>query len=54
VAPEQKLVDLGGRPLLIDTGDAEVDASLAGHIRVITGAAATALYAVAAPETSLV
>ncbi|SFR52239.1 Predicted polyphosphate-or ATP-dependent NAD kinase [Microbacterium azadirachtae] len=54
VAPEQKLVDLGGRPLLIDTGDAEVDASLAGHIRVITGAAATAFYAVAAPETSLV
>jgi predicted polyphosphate/ATP-dependent NAD kinase len=54
VAPEQKLVDLGGRPLLIDTGDAEVDASLAGHIRVITGAATTAFYAVAAPETSLV
>ncbi|VXB46736.1 NAD kinase [Microbacterium sp. 8M] len=50
VAPEQKLIDLGGRPLLVDTGDGEVDASLAGHIRVITGAAATAFYAVAAPE----
>ncbi|GAB6856202.1 ATP-NAD kinase family protein [Microbacterium xylanilyticum] len=50
VAPEQKLVDLGGRPLLVDTGDAEIDASLAGHIRVITGAAAAAFYAVAAPE----
>ncbi|WP_181158343.1 ATP-NAD kinase family protein [Microbacterium sp. MYb64] len=50
VAPEQKLVDLGGRPLLVDTGDPEVDASLAGHIRVITGAAASAFYAVAAPE----
>ncbi|WP_309338825.1 NAD(+)/NADH kinase [Microbacterium sp.] len=50
VAPEQKLVDLGGRPLLVDTGDPDVDASLAGHIRVITGAAASAFYAVAAPE----
>ena len=51
VAPEQKLVDLAGRPLLVDTGDPGLDASLAGHIRVITGAAATAFYAVAAPET---
>jgi len=50
VAPEQKLVDLGGRPLLVDTGDPGLDASLAGHIRVITGAAASAFYAVAAPE----
>lgn len=53
VAPEQKLVDLGGRPLLVDTGDPHVDASLAGHIRVITGAAAAAFYAVAAPEASV-
>jgi len=50
VAPEQKLVDLGGRPLLVDTGDPDLDASLAGHIRVLTGAAASAFYAVAAPE----
>ncbi|MFD6698526.1 MULTISPECIES: ATP-NAD kinase family protein [unclassified Microbacterium] len=50
VAPEQKLVDLGGRPLLVDTGDPEVDASLVGHLRVLTGASATAFYAVAAPE----
>jgi predicted polyphosphate/ATP-dependent NAD kinase len=48
VAP--KLVDLGGRPLLVDTGDPDLDASLAGHIRVLTGAAASAFYAVAAPE----
>lgn len=52
VAPEQKLVDLAGRPLLVDTGDAELDAALAGHVRVITGAAATAFYAVSAPETT--
>ncbi|MDQ4214994.1 ATP-NAD kinase family protein [Microbacterium sp. ASV81] len=53
VAPEQKLVDLGGRPLLVDTGDPALDATLAGHVRVITGAEATAFYAVAAPEASL-
>ena len=34
VAPEQKLIDLGGRPLLVDTGDADVDAALAGFVRV--------------------
>ncbi|WP_309064828.1 ATP-NAD kinase family protein [Microbacterium sp.] len=51
VAPEQKLLDLAGRPLLVDTGDPDLDARLAGHIRVITGTASTSLYAVAAPET---
>jgi predicted polyphosphate/ATP-dependent NAD kinase len=50
VAPEQKLIDLGGRALLVDTGDAEVDAGLAGFIRVITGPSTTSIYPVDAPE----
>ena len=50
VAPEQKLIDLGGRPLLVDTGDAEVDAALAGFARVITGPGTTSIYPVQAPE----
>ena len=50
VAPEQKLIDLGGRALLVDTGDADVDAALAGYVRVITGPAATSIYPVHAPE----
>ena len=50
VAPEQKLIDLGGRPLLVDTGDAEVDVGLAGYVRVITGSATTSIYPVHAPE----
>ncbi|WP_022893985.1 ATP-NAD kinase family protein [Agromyces subbeticus] len=50
VAPEQKLIDLGGRPLLVDTGDPEVDAGLAGFIRVITGTSTTSIYPVDAPE----
>ncbi|MCD2442876.1 NAD(+)/NADH kinase [Agromyces sp. SYSU K20354] len=50
VAPEQKLIDLGGRPLLVDTGDADVDAALAGFVRVITGQRTTSIYPVHAPE----
>ncbi|MFE6736424.1 ATP-NAD kinase family protein [Microbacterium sp. NPDC057650] len=50
VAPEQKLIDLGGSPLVVDTGDPDLDARLAGHIRIVTGASTTAFYPVAAPE----
>lgn len=37
VATKQKLRELAGRPLLVDTGDAKLDDELAGFIRVITG-----------------
>ncbi|MFK3677017.1 ATP-NAD kinase family protein [Microbacterium sp. NPDC090218] len=50
VAPEQKLIDLHGRTLLVDTGDPELDARLAGHVRIITGVGTSSLYAVTAPE----
>ncbi|GGI44286.1 putative polyphosphate/ATP-dependent NAD kinase [Agromyces flavus] len=50
VAPEQKLIDLEGRPLLVDTGDARVDARLAGFVRVVTGPSTTSVYPVQAPE----
>ncbi|WP_047523311.1 ATP-NAD kinase family protein, partial [Microbacterium sp. ZOR0019] len=50
VAPEQKLIDLYGRPLLVDTGDPDLDARLAGHVRIITGVGTRSLYAVTAPE----
>ncbi|WP_136055049.1 NAD(+)/NADH kinase [Microbacterium sp. K24] len=50
VAPEQKLIDLLGRPLLVDTGDLDLDARLAGHIRIVTGVGTSSLYAVTAPE----
>jgi predicted polyphosphate/ATP-dependent NAD kinase len=51
VATEEKLVGLGGRPLLVDSGDPELDLSLAGHIEVVTGPRSASLYAVVAPET---
>jgi predicted polyphosphate/ATP-dependent NAD kinase len=37
VATPAKLAGLRGRPLLVDTGDAGLDAELAGHLDVITG-----------------
>ena len=37
VATRRKLLELGGRPLLVDTGDTELDEELSGYIKVITG-----------------
>ncbi|HUZ22513.1 MAG TPA: NAD(+)/NADH kinase [Streptosporangiaceae bacterium] len=40
----EKLAGLRGAPLLVDTGDPAVDASLAGHVRVITGRNERTIY----------
>lgn len=37
LATQEKLFHLSGRPLLVDTGDREVDAMLSGYVRVIIG-----------------
>ena len=37
LATMEKILTLGGEPLLVDTGDMEVDKSLAGYLQVITG-----------------
>ncbi len=37
VSTTQKIHSLGGRPLLVDTSDLEIDRILSGYIRVITG-----------------
>lgn len=50
VATEEKLIALHGAPLLVDTGDPEIDAALAGYVEVITGAAKRSVYRVAAPD----
>lgn len=52
VATEQKMIDLSGRPLLVDTGDAALDARLAGHVRVITGPHASSFYPVSAASAA--
>lgn len=48
VATEAKLAALGGRPLLVDTGDPALDAALAGYLRVITGPNRETVYRVGA------
>jgi predicted polyphosphate/ATP-dependent NAD kinase len=50
VATEDKLIALAGQALVVDTGDAAVDRSLAGYARVITGPGRHSLYPVIAPE----
>ncbi len=37
VASKEKLVSLAGRPLLVDTGDEQLDQTLSGYLKVTTG-----------------
>jgi len=46
-ATEAKIAALGGRPLLVDTGDARIDAALAGYARVVTGHNREIVYRIA-------
>ncbi len=46
VASETKLAALKGRPLLVDTGDDQLDKSLSGFLKVITGYQRSVWYAV--------
>jgi len=44
VASREKLAALKGRPLLVDTGDPELDEELTGYVRVTTGYNEQAMY----------
>ena len=46
VASKAKLGELGGRPLLVDTGDREIDQLLSGYRAVITAYRDQILYPV--------
>jgi len=46
VATPGKLSAIGGRSLLVDTGDAELDAQLSGYVRVINGYGRRVVYRV--------
>lgn len=46
LATDAKLAALHGAPLRVDTGDPELDASLAGYARVVTGYGRTSVYPV--------
>jgi len=46
VSAPGKLAALTGRPLLVDTGDQELDLELSGYYRVITGFRRSSFYRV--------
>ena len=46
VATRAKLLSLEGRPLLVDTGDQELDGELGGYAKVVTGLAERTMYKV--------
>ena len=48
VATSEKLADLGAWPLLVDTGDPDLDGALSGYARVITGRGTESVCRVAA------
>ena len=48
IATQTKLLSLEGRPLLVDTGDPELDAELCGYVKVTTGLGERTMYKVGA------
>ena len=53
LASTEKLLALDGAPLLVDTGDADLDAGLAGYIRIASGAGETTVMRIASPPIQL-
>lgn len=47
VATESKMIALGGKPLLVDTGDPEVNRQFSGYVKVITAINRTMAYPIA-------
>ena len=52
VASETKLLSLSGGPLLVDSGDAALDAAFAGYRQVVTGLGRRTIYRVAGASGS--
>ncbi len=48
VATQTKLLSLEGRPLLVDTGDPQLDAELSGYVKVVTALGERTMYRVGA------
>lgn len=46
ISSKDKLVSIQPRPLLVDTGDPELDEQLSGYIRIVTGFQDTVMYKV--------
>ena len=46
ISTPEKILSLGGRPLLVDTGDFEIDQALSRHIKIVTGYGERIVYPV--------
>jgi predicted polyphosphate/ATP-dependent NAD kinase len=46
IATQTKLLSLEGRPLLVDTGDPDLDRGLCGYVKVVTGLGERTMYKV--------
>jgi len=46
VSGMEKILSLGGRPLLVDTGNPEIDQALSKHIKIVTGYGESVIYPV--------
>lgn len=53
LATRQKLAALGGRPLLVDSGDLAADAAFGGHTRVVTGHRESVMYRIQSASEDL-
>ena len=53
VATKNKLTALNSRPLIVDTGDVELDVELSGYLPVTTGYKDQVLYPVASPQLAI-
>jgi predicted polyphosphate/ATP-dependent NAD kinase len=47
ISTPEKILSLSGRPLLVDTGDSEIDKSLSQHMKIVTGYGERMVYPVA-------
>ncbi|MEO8291728.1 MAG: ATP-NAD kinase family protein [Actinomycetota bacterium] len=52
VATRNKILALAGRPLLVDTGDEELDRALQGHVQVVTGLNERMIYEIGGPDVT--
>ena len=46
ISTAEKILSLGGSPLLVDTGDPEMDQALSRHMKVVTGYGESIIYPV--------
>lgn len=47
ISAPKKILALGGRPLLVDTGDYEIDKTLSRHMKIVTGYGERIVYPIA-------